>query len=270
MNNSPNKGISGFLVTFFVVTFLLLSVGQLAIAQQWIRWSQPGLDGRRAAWFNPQSQQVSTPNGGAPVVVLSFRWTKSRKTIEKPVAASTAPAAAVTRDDINYEKSKRPIYTAGAPDPRSLTVDARSAEMEKIVQESRSAGRVTLDGFEHRIKVKNEASKVADILFWEYQFIEALNPENLIRRQFICGVEMRPNKEREIMAFSLSNPSAVVSVESLEKNPGKAFQERVVINRVEYTDGTIWQRKDWNFAEVKGAIARAVSTPWGAEMCRSL
>ena len=269
MSNSPNKGISRFLITFFVAAFLL-SVGQLTSAQHWIRWSQPGLDGGVTARFSSQSHQAATADGGTPVVVLSFKWTKSRKTIEKPVAATAAPAAAVTRDDINYEKSKRPIYTAGAPDPRSLSVDARSAELDRIVQESRSAGRVTLDGFEHRIKVKNAGTKVADILFWEYQFVESMNPSNVIRRQFICGVEMKPNKEKEIMAFSLSNPSSVISVESLEKSSGKPFQEQVVINRVEYTDGTIWQRKDWNFAEVKAAIARAVSTPWGAEMCRSL
>jgi hypothetical protein len=35
-------------------------------------------------------------------------------------------------------------------------------------------------------------------------------------------------------------------------------------------DGTIWQRKDWNFLEVKESIKIAVSTPWGTEMCRGL
>jgi hypothetical protein len=44
----------------------------------------------------------------------------------------------------------------------------------------------------------------------------------------------------------------------------------VTINRVEYADGSIWQRRDWNFAEVREGIARAVSTPWGPEMCRGL
>ena len=193
MNKSP-KVISRFLVTFFVAAFLLLSIAQLATAQYSIKWSQAGLGGRVAARFNSQSQQVAAPDGGS-VVVLAFKWYKSRKTIEKPVPAATAPAAAVTRDDINFEKSKRPQYPAGAPDPRSHTVDARSAELEKIVQESRSSGRITLEGFEHRIKIKNVGTKAADILFWEYQFIETLNPANVVRRQFI-GVEMKRTRER--------------------------------------------------------------------------
>ena len=39
---------------------------------------------------------------------------------------------------------------------------------------------------------------------------------------------------------------------------------------IEYADGSIWQRKDWNFAEMRASIQRAVSTPWGVEMCRGL
>jgi hypothetical protein len=43
-----------------------------------------------------------------------------------------------------------------------------------------------------------------------------------------------------------------------------------VINRVEYADGSILQRKGWNFAEMKSSIERAIKTPWGAEMCRGI
>ncbi|MDX6710183.1 MAG: hypothetical protein QOH96_1199, partial [Blastocatellia bacterium] len=39
---------------------------------------------------------------------------------------------------------------------------------------------------------------------------------------------------------------------------------------VEYTDGSTWQRKDWKANEIKQGYTRALATPWGAEMCRSL
>jgi hypothetical protein len=52
--------------------------------------------------------------------------------------------------------------------------------------------------------------------------------------------------------------------------PDKPYHERVVVDRIEYADGSIWQRKGWNFAEVRASVQRAVSTPWGAEMCRGL
>jgi hypothetical protein len=62
----------------------------------------------------------------------------------------------------------------------------------------------------------------------------------------------------------------VVSVEALAKKSGETAEEKVLINRVEYADGSIWQRKDWNFGEVRLGYARAVATPWGTEMCRGL
>jgi len=93
---------------------------------------------------------------------------------------------------------------------------------------------------------------------------------DVTRRQFLCGVNIKPDKAKELQAFGLSGPSEVVSVGSLANKSGKQFQENVVINRVEYADGSIWQRKSWNFAEIGMAYRRAVGTPWGTEMCRTL
>jgi hypothetical protein len=74
-----------------------------------------------------------------------------------------------------------------------------------------------------------------------------------------------------LQIFSLSGPSEVISAGSLANAPDSAFLEKVLINRVEYSDGSIWQRKDWNAAEIKLTYQRAVATPWNAgEMCRGL
>lgn len=249
---------------------LLCGFTSAVIAEDWGEWCGPNVDQRIASALKFQTLQASTQDDDSFLVLLGSKLTKTRKAIPKTEPTVAAPAAAVTRSDINYEKSKRandPILT---PDPRSYSVDSRSAALEKITQESRSSGANTIEGFEHRIKVRNAGTKVVEILFWEYQLIESLNPANVARRQFICGLEMKPKKEMEVVAFSASKPGAVVSVATLAKSPETPFQERVVINRVEYKDGSIWQRKDWSFAEVRSSIARAVSTPWGAEMCRSL
>jgi hypothetical protein len=92
----------------------------------------------------------------------------------------------------------------------------------------------------------------------------------MTRRQFLCGVNIKGGKEKDIQAFSASGPSDVIKVDTLAKKPGNAFVEKAVINRVEYSDGSIWQRKDWNFGEVRLTYASALRTPWGSEMCRGL
>lgn len=270
MTGSARKRISILSPSLSTTAILCLALAPLANTLGWSQWLGPIVDEQVAAAFHLQGQRVPTPDDGSFLVVLGFKSARSRKAIAKTEPTIAAPAAAVTRDDINYEKSKRANDPVGAPDPRSYSVDARSAALEKIAQESRTSGSKTVEGFEHRIKVRNEGTKTVEVLFWEYQLIESLNPANVMRRQFICGLEVKPKKEKEVLAFSVSNPGAVISVDTLAKSPEKPFEERVVINRVEYTDGSIWQRKDWSFAEVRSAIARAVSTPWGAEMCRNL
>jgi hypothetical protein len=217
-----------------------------------------------------QSQQGAVADEGAPVEVLGFKWSKSRQVVERLVTPSNAPAAAMIPANKNFERNRRINDPAGVRDPNADTIDGRSAALEKSVQESRSAKNKPVDGFAYRVKIKNAGAKVIDVVFWEYQFTELANPSNVGRRQFLCGVNIKPNKEKELQAFSLAGPGDVVSADSLANKSADLFAEKVVINRVEYEDGTIWQRRDWNFAEVKSAIARAVATPWGTEMCRGL
>jgi hypothetical protein len=205
------------------------------------------------------------------VVVVSARWTKSRLTSDqvKSNSADVGPASAVTQAGKLYERRKVNA-AAGERSPDADTTDGRAAQLESIVQESRQPKPKAVDGYTYRVKLKNAGAKVIDILFWEYQFSEPSNPSAMVRRQFLCGVNIKPDKEKEIVSFSLSGPSDVIDVGTLAaKSPG-SLQENVVINRVEYADGSIWQRKDWSFAEVKLSYTRAIGTPWGAEMCRAL
>lgn len=215
-------------------------------------------------------QNGAVADDGSAVAVLGFKWSKSRQTIAQPSKASTTPAPAMIPANKNFERNKRINDPAGVRDPNADSVDGRSAALEKSVQEARSPKPSPVDSFSYRAKVRNASAKVIEVLFWEYVFTESSNPTKVARRQFLCGVNIKPQKEKELQAFSLSGPSDVISAESLDSKSGNLYQEKVVINRVEYADGSIWQRKDWNFAEVRLSIARATETPWGSEMCRGL
>jgi hypothetical protein len=217
-----------------------------------------------------QSQNTVVSDGGSSVVVLSSKWSKSRQTPEKLETPVTGPAPAMIPANKVAERNRRVNDPAGVRDPNADTLDGRSAALEKSVQESRTPQPKAVDGFAYRVKIQNASTRVIEVLFWEYQFIDPSNPQTVARRQFLCGVNIKPDKEKELQAFSLSGPTDVLSVGSLANKSGNLFQEKIVINRVEYADGTIWQRRDWNFAEVRSNIARAIRTPWGTEMCRGL
>ncbi|MDX6696437.1 MAG: hypothetical protein QOF02_4040 [Blastocatellia bacterium] len=215
-------------------------------------------------------QDTPRTNDGSAVVVLSSKWARSHQAVEKLDEPVMAPAAAMLPANKNFERNRRTNDPAGVRDPNADSLDGRSAALEKSVQEARAPKPKAVDGYAYRVKVQNASAKIIEVMFWEYQFKEKANPANVVRRQFLCGVNIKPDKDKELQAFSVSGPSDVISVGSLRDKSEDLFEERVVVNRVEYADGTIWQRKDWNYAEVKLGIARAIGTPWGTEMCRSL
>ena len=216
--------------------------------------------------FFPQSQNSAISNEGTPVVVVSSKWFKDRQTIVY-TPGTTAPAPAMIPANKNFEKNRRANMPPGERDPNLDTVDGRSAALERAVQESRAPKPV--QGFAYRAKIHNASAKLIEIIFWEYQFNGTADSNTPSRRQFLCAVSIKPEKDKELQAFSLSGPLDVVSVDALA-NKSPHPDEKVVINRVEFADGSIWQRKDWKFGEVRLSYVRAVATPWGTEMCRGL
>ncbi|HEY8228348.1 MAG TPA: hypothetical protein VIG25_23990 [Pyrinomonadaceae bacterium] len=212
---------------------------------------------------------LQTPESSS-LVVVSYKWVKTREVTEKTDATNTAPAREMIPQNKNFQRNVRVNDPVGTRDPNLDTIDGRRASIENSVQESRTPQPKPVEAFAYKIKIQNPTQQAVDILFWEYQFIDRANAQNITRRQFLCAANIKAGKEKEIQAFSVSGPSEVVSVDTLAKNSTNPFEEKVVINRVEYADGSIWQRKDWNFGEIRMSYRRAVSTPWGKEMCRGL
>lgn len=203
----------------------------------------------------------------SPLTVANFKWSRSRRNIETPAVEGNAPARAMIPQNRNFARNSRINDPQGVRDPNQDTLDGRSAAMEKSVAESRAPKTQPLDGYAYRIKVQNPTTKVVEIVFWEYQFLDPANPGLVARRQFLCGVNIPAGKGKDLEGFSLSGPSDVVNVKTLDSG---GFKENVVINRVEYSDGSIWQRKAWNLAEVKGSYDRVLREPWLPGMCKGL
>lgn len=204
----------------------------------------------------------------APMSISNFKWSRARQTVETKQTDVSVPARAVIPQNKTFARNARINEPRGARDPNQDTLDGRSAEIERSVQQSRTPKAEPRDGYAYRIKVRNSADKVAEIVFWEYQFFDSDNPSLVARRQFLCGVDIRPGKEKELEGFSFSGPSDVVSVSALADK--SRFKESVFVNRVEYSDGSIWQRKDWHLKEVKASYDRVLREPWLPGQCKGL
>jgi hypothetical protein len=213
------------------------------------------------------AQEVSADDG--PIAVVSYKWSRERRARELiDTSAATPPQPAMIPQNKNFQRNARINDPAGVRDPNADTLDGRSAELDRITASSRETKPQT-DGFTYQTKIQNNSAKPVEVVFWEYQFREKGNPTILSRRQFVCLAKMKPAKTRDLEIFTLAAPSSVVSVKTLSKKSEPAFDESVLINRVEFEDGSNWQRKDWNYDEVK-LTARTASNAKKQQNCRGL
>ena len=207
----------------------------------------------------------TTSANDSPVTVVSFKWSKVHQAAGTP-ADKPLQARAVNQNDKNFDRTSRINDPAGVRDPNADTLDARGQELEKNARGANNPSARGADVFTYQAKIHNHSQSPIEIVFWEYQFTDAASSGNMTRRQFLCGINLKPDKEKELLAVSSFGPTTLSAA-----TPDTSAQEKVIINRVEFADGKAWMRKDWNAGEIKESYKRAMATPWSPnEVCRSL
>jgi hypothetical protein len=95
--------------------------------------------------------------------------------------------------------------------------------------------------FHYRLVVRNGGGKPVKELDWDYVFLDAATGEEMGRRQFTAVERITPGKRKELDFLVPTPPTQKVSAHALVKGERDGLVERVVIVRVLYEDGTVWQ-----------------------------
>lgn len=206
----------------------------------------------------------------APVTILSSGWDHDRKKTQRSNDQPVGPARAVIDENKVFKRQARESLPVVAMDPNEASIDGRSAALDKVAQESRSRKTEDVAGYTYRASLRNDSPKTVTVIFWEYRFNEIANPANEARRQFLCSVNLKSGDKQDVSVFSILGPSDVINTESLANTASgeKIFEEKVLVNRIEFSDGTLLQRGGWKYADFQKAVERITSTPWGSEICR--
>jgi hypothetical protein len=205
-----------------------------------------------------------------PMPVLGSSWQRVVETAKPAETAPAGPARVMLPDDKYFQRKSREQRTDNPMNPDVDSMEARSAAMDKAVQQTRTPKADDLVAYSYTAKVRNESGQTVKVIFWEYRFTEIARSENTVRRQFLCAVDLKNGETKDLSAFSTLGPSDVIDVESLSRAKEKLFDEKVQINRIEFSDDSILQRNGWKLADVRDAVKRATATPWGKEICRAL
>lgn len=185
-------------------------------------------------------QTPQTVSDASPVEVLKFSRERSR--IEHPGAQNAAlPPSASSR-------------------PGSKTTEEQSAELRSVEIESMRDNVIRpIEGYLLKVKLKNGDTKLIRAIYWEHRSPGA-KPAEVVGRQFFCKVKLKAGGITDLEAFSPSIFSGVIDAKTLERD-SPFPNETVVVNRIEYSDRTIWQRSGWRLLKPE-TISESPQPEW--------
>ena len=89
----------------------------------------------------------------------------------------------------------------------------------------------------YRARVKNTGAKTIRIIDWGYTFLDPETRQELGSHLYTTKVKIRPGQDGELIGRSGKPQTSTVNVKNAGKEPG----EQIVIYRVQYDDGSVWQ-----------------------------
>jgi hypothetical protein len=185
-------------------------------------------------FFFPQTKTTDQPD----LVVLKFNCGKFERgsgmirSVEAPDAAMNEPVriAPVTRNEPQEVKNRA--------DMQERRAELRATEID-AARSSQPASKL----YFYRIQVRNVGAKVVRGFAWQYQPAEESRPED---RQFYCVLNAKANEKKEYQLYSPLAPSRIVDASKMGSKSQADNKGQVIINKIEYVDGSSWTRPGWN------------------------
>jgi hypothetical protein len=172
------------------------------------------------------------------IVVLKFRCGRYEATghmirsVQEPDPPMNEPIR------INQIKNNEPQEVISRRDLQERREQMKAAE----INAARSAQPQSTLYFYH-LEVRNTSLKVVKSFAWSYQPGESPDPSD---RQFYCVVKAKPSEAKEFNLYAPLAPSRVVeAAKASDKSKANSIGS-VVINKIEYMDGSVWKRPGWN------------------------
>lgn len=173
-----------------------------------------------------QSSPLLTPPG---VVISECEWMWYSSRLSRRYSSS------ITVDDA-ASRERRENRRQSSRDETSGTKSLPSAPDPFFIGPKALEGRPY--GFLYKVMIENKGAKEIKALTWEYVFLDPLNRSVISRHQFLSKAKITPGKKRIVSGLSVRQPTLLVRAEAGELPP----LEQVIIKRVEYSDGGVWEQ----------------------------
>ena len=90
------------------------------------------------------------------------------------------------------------------------------------------------------MRSRNGGEKAIKSIDWDYVFLDPDTRAEVGRQQFTSDEKIGPGKQKELSVFQLAPPTRTVSAGAPGRKTAPPFVERIILVRVEYSDGSAW------------------------------
>lgn len=175
----------------------------------------------------------------AEVEVIKFNWSKERINWDQNPFGGPVENFHEMQFRARAERRASDAKRVNSPEASKLEKDARTDAA--IIQAERYQKGPPRYAFLYRTSIKNTSEKTIKEIDWDYIFLDASTGEELGRRQFTSVQNIGPSKSKELSFMLPTPPTQRISIYALDKKERIGIGERVVILRLKYSDGSVWQ-----------------------------
>lgn len=179
------------------------------------------------------AQSLSAPKPPPGVSILQNSW---RKVIRNP-ALDDDPLRA-SRETLELENAKR--------ETARVNQVLRDLGRDPIPPPTQGSSGIRMGKpkttYVYEAKIRNDTEKILKVVVWHYSFFDPGENQEVGRTAMTSKVNVRPGKTVDLSGTSTASPVRVVDASKSGQELKGLYSERVVITRLEYSDGTFWQQ----------------------------
>lgn len=191
--------------------------------------------------FAAHSARAQSPAAESPgVEVVKHSWSKERINWERDPFAGPLESFDDARMRMRNEKRMEDAKRGNAPEADRIKNEARADDSLIAI---RHRGKPARYVFSYKASVRNGGAKTVKSVDWDYVFFDSATREEVGRHRFTSDSKIEPGKKKEFGFLISAPPSKTVSVDALNDKERQGLVEEVVLVRVVYDDGTVWQRR---------------------------
>ncbi len=184
------------------------------------------------------SPAAITQDAGGGLVVLKFRWDKER------IMPRASVSSLASQDElIRQSQRERQLAAArNSSDKATVTrIETQIGNHDEAIAKARQTA-ASRDGYRYKVTLRNEGLKTIKSVDWDYLFLDPLSLLEVARHQFTSDESIKPGKSKEVSVLYLIPPVKTVSAGMLNNKESMSFTEQVVVARIQFSDGSVWQR----------------------------